>query len=224
MNEFQKPKLNPLIGLLALGHASYEGEKWAKHRKLINPSFHTKKLKLMLPAFGESVTELINKCESKVCERGSSEVDVWPYLISLSADAISRAAFGSSYEEGRRIFELLKEQTELTLRLLQLVYIPGWRKKAMEAGEVSKDNLLGILMDSNFKATQSDENHKKQQLAMSFQHLIDECKLFYFAGQETTSVLLVCTIILLSKHQDWQARAQEEVLAIFGKIHQILIG
>ncbi|KAL2900707.1 Cytochrome P450 72A15 [Bienertia sinuspersici] len=72
----------------------------------------------------------------------------------------------------------------------------------MEAGEVSKDDLLGILMDSNFKATSSDENPKKQQLAMSFQHLIYECKLFDFAGQETTSVLLVWTMILLSKHQD----------------------
>ncbi|KAL2900708.1 hypothetical protein RDABS01_025790 [Bienertia sinuspersici] len=66
------------------------------------PGFPYRKLKLMLPAFGESVTELINKWESKVCERGSLEVDVWPYLISLSADAISRAAFGSRYEEGRK--------------------------------------------------------------------------------------------------------------------------
>lgn len=79
----------------------------------------------MLPAFGTSVKEMINKWEKIVSD--SSEVDVWPYLTSLSADAISRAAFGSSFEEGRRIFELLKEQTELTLRLFQSVYVPGWR-------------------------------------------------------------------------------------------------
>lgn len=89
------------------------------------------------------------------------------------------------------------------------------RKKAMEAGESPKDDLLGILMDSNFKASQSIGSQKQQQ-AMSFQDMIDECKLFYFAGQETTSVLLVWTMILLSKHQDWQTRAREEVLATFG--------
>lgn len=81
----------------------------------------------MIPAFGASVTEIINKWEKIVPESGSSEIDVWPYLMSLSADVISRAAFGSSYEEGKRIFELLKEQTQITLRLFQSVYIPGWR-------------------------------------------------------------------------------------------------
>ncbi|KAL2943411.1 hypothetical protein RDABS01_031759 [Bienertia sinuspersici] len=243
MNEFQKAKLNPLVGLLVPGLVSYEGEKWANHRKLINPAFHMEKLKLMLPAFGVSAIEMISKWEKIISETGSSEIDVWPFLTSLSADVISRAAFGSSYEEGRKIFELLKGQTQLTLRLLQSVYIPGWRfvptrtnrkmkkmnseiqkllmeiidkrKKAMEVGEVAKDDLLGILMDSNIKVSGS-LGSPKQQLAMNFQEIIDECKLFYFAGQETTSVLLVWTMILLSKHQDWQARAREEVLATSG--------
>ncbi|CAO2833266.1 unnamed protein product [Amaranthus hypochondriacus] len=241
MNEFRKPKLNPLIGLLAPGLVSHEGDKWVKHRKLINPAFHMEKLKLMLPAFGTSVKEMINKWEKIVSD--SSEVDVWPYLTSLSADAISRAAFGSSFEEGRRIFELLKEQTELTLRLFQSVYVPGWRfvptptnkrmkemnseiqkllsgiidkrKKAMEAGEPARDDLLGILMDSSMKESQRFGS-AKQQLGMSYQDMIDECKLFYFAGQETTSVLLVWTMILLSKYQDWQTRAREEIIATFG--------
>ncbi|XP_021773940.1 cytochrome P450 72A15-like [Chenopodium quinoa] len=246
MNEFQKAKLNPLVGLLVPGLVGYEGENWAKHRKLINPAFHMEKLKLMLPAFGDSVIEMVSEWEKLVSEIGSSEVDVWPFLTSLSADVISRAAFGSSYKEGRRIFELLKEQTQITIRLFQSVYIPGWRyvptktnrkmkqinsdiqnllmgiinkrKKAMEAGEAPKDDLLGILMDSNSKASQTQSvGSQKQQQAMSLQDMIDECKLFYFAGQETTSVLLVWTMILLSKHQDWQTRAREEVQATFGK-------
>lgn len=244
INEFQKPKLNPLVGLLAPGLVSYEGEKWAMHRKLINPAFHMEKLKLMLTAFSTSIAETINKWEKTISVTGSSEIDVWPHLRTLSADVISRAAFGSSYEEGRRIFELLKEQTEITVRLFQSVYLPGWkylptktnkrmkemnaeiqrllkgiidkRRKAMEAGEPAKDDLLGILMESNFRETQSHDI-KKQRPGMSFQDMIDECKLFYFAGQETTSVLLVWTMILLGKHQDWQTRAREEVLAKFGK-------
>ena len=89
------------------------------------------------------------------------------------------------------------------------------RKKAMEAGEPAKDDLLGILMDSSMKELQRFGS-PKQQLGMSYQDMIDECKLFYFAGQETTSVLLVWTMILLSKYQDWQTRAREEILATFG--------
>ncbi|KNA16863.1 hypothetical protein SOVF_085360 [Spinacia oleracea] len=196
----------------------------------------------MLPAIGTSVTEMANKLDKRLSESGSAEVDVWPYMTSLSADALSRAAFGSSYIEGCRIFELLKDQIQIIMRDFYSFQIPGWRfvptetnrkmnkinseiqtlltglidkrKKAMEAGEAAKDDLLGILLDSDFKASGSNN---KQQTAMTFQDIIDECKLFYFAGQETTSVLLGWTMVLLSKHQDWQTRAREEVLETFGK-------
>lgn len=70
---------------------------------------------------------MINKLEELVAEAGHGEVDVWPHLNMLSADAISRAAFGSNYEEGQKMFQLLREQLLLALSMLQSVYIPGSR-------------------------------------------------------------------------------------------------
>ena len=43
---FEKPKIGPLGRLLATGLANYEGEKWAKHRRIISPAFHVEKLKV----------------------------------------------------------------------------------------------------------------------------------------------------------------------------------
>ncbi|KAL3733973.1 hypothetical protein ACJRO7_023339 [Eucalyptus globulus] len=232
--DYPKPASNALVKLLADGLANHEGEKWARHRKIINPAFHMEKLKHMLPAFYSSCTEMVDRWEKSVLEERSCEVDAWVDLQNLTRDVISRTAFGSSFEEGKRIFELQEEQALLAIKALQSVYIPGWRfvptkmnrrmqnidkevqallmdivrrrEKAIRAGGAAGDDLLGLLLESNMK----------ENAGMSLHDVIEECKLFYIAGQETTSVLLVWTMVLLSVHPDWQARAREEVLQTFG--------
>ena len=71
----------------------------------------------MLPLFIQCCDDLISKWEEMLSSDGSCEIDVWPFVKNLTADVISRTAFGSSYLEGRRIFQLLKEKIELTLKM-----------------------------------------------------------------------------------------------------------
>ncbi|KAI3502066.1 hypothetical protein L1887_30097 [Cichorium endivia] len=88
------------------------------------------------------------------------------------------------------------------------------RVTTMKAGESSSDDLLGILLDSNYKEIkQQGDKH----FGLSIDEVIEECKLFYFAGQETTANLLVWTMILLGQHTNWQDCAREEVLQVFGE-------
>nr|XP_027086128.1 11-oxo-beta-amyrin 30-oxidase-like [Coffea arabica] len=110
---FQKPPQNPLVDLLTLGVSTLEGEKWAKRRRLITPAFHHEKLPGMVPEFLASCCNLIDRWKMLVASDGWSEIDINPELQSLSTDVISRAAFGSSYKEGKKIFELQKDHRVL---------------------------------------------------------------------------------------------------------------
>lgn len=69
------------------------------------------------------------------------------------------------------------------------------------------DDLLGMLL----KCTEQTENDLK------IEDVIEECKLFYFAGQETTANWLTWTMIILCMHPNWQEKAREEVLNTCGK-------
>ncbi|XP_058217594.1 cytochrome P450 72A397-like [Rhododendron vialii] len=198
-------------------------------------------VQLLLPAMYSSCCEMTSKWEALVSTKGSCELDVWPYLCNLTADVISRTAFGSNYEEGKLIFELQKEQAHIVMQRLQSIYIPGWRflptktNKKMNKiynemgallhnminnklrtmnGEDGCTDLLGMILKSYLK-----DKHQKQEsqnITLTIEDIIDECKVFYLAGQETTAVLLVWAMVLLSKHQKWQALAREEVLVVFG--------
>ena len=84
----------------------------------------------------------------------------------------------------------------------------------MENGHADDGDMLVLLMLSNIKESKDSGSSKPM---MTMDDIIGELKLFYFAGMETTSVLLTWTLIVLSKHSEWQDRAREEVLRVFGK-------
>lgn len=86
------------------------------------------------------------------------------------------------------------------------------RLKAIKAGEPTNNDLLGILLESNYKESEKSSGGG----GMSLREVVEEVKLFYLAGQEANAELLVWTLLLLSKHPDWQAKAREEVFKVFG--------
>ncbi|KAI3861224.1 hypothetical protein MKX03_016646 [Papaver bracteatum] len=236
----QKPPMesyNPLLADLPKGVASLEGEKWFKHRRIINPAFHLEKLKGMMPAFTTSCSELITRWK-KLADpiKGSCELDIWPEMETLTSDIISRTAFGSNYEEGKKLFELLNEQIMLAMEAIRSIYVPGFRfiptkknlkrkqlvkeingilrgfiskrEELMKTHPSSSNDLLGLLLQSN-----NTENSTR----LTIEEVIEECKVFYIAGQETTRSLLTFTMILLSMHPNWQEKAREEVERICGQ-------
>lgn len=82
--------------------------------------------------------------------------------------------------------------------------------KLMETEGSDSSDLLELLLQ--FTRAKDDKNYR-----ITIEDVSEECKLFYFAGQETMSTLLTWTLLLLPRHPDWQQRARDEILRTCGK-------
>ncbi|PON97251.1 hypothetical protein TorRG33x02_070070, partial [Trema orientale] len=234
---FSKGKTKPFLRkLLGDGLVISQGEKWSKVRKLANYAFHAESLKRMIPEMIDGVETMLERWK---CQEGK-EIEVYEEFRFLTSEVISRTAFGSSYLEGKKIFEMMMKLTLLASRNFYKQSLPGVSKffktndqiesekleqgvrrsivelikkkveKVVSGEEESYGNdFLGLLVKAHH-----DANEKQR---ISVDDVIDECKTFYFTGQETTNSLLAWTAFLLSIHIDWQEEARKEVLNLFGK-------
>ncbi|KAL0391985.1 UNVERIFIED_CONTAM: cytochrome [Sesamum radiatum] len=225
-----KDAFNPLSKLLfGQGIVGLEGDKWSVHRKIANQAFTMDRVKAWVPEIVASVVNELNKWEAQSGGRDEFEIDAHKALHKLSADIISRTAFGSSFEEGKRIFELQDQQAVLTLQAKRSVYLPGLRflptsenRKSQKIEKQIRDSVR-MLIETNSKNRENSKNlltllthasNDREEDRLSVEEVIDECKTFYFAGKETTANLLSWALLLLAKHPDWQNRAREEVVRI----------
>ncbi|KAJ7541705.1 hypothetical protein O6H91_10G072000 [Diphasiastrum complanatum] len=89
------------------------------------------------------------------------------------------------------------------------------RIKLESQNDLQQNDLLGVMICAyNGKLRGNQKN-----LRMSIQDIVDECKTFFLAGQETTAAFLTWTTMLLALHPDWQERLRAEVINVCGSRH-----
>ncbi|XP_050373901.1 cytochrome P450 CYP749A22-like [Argentina anserina] len=215
-----------------------EGEKWAKLRKLSNHAFHGESLTNMFPDMIASAKAMAERWKNQE----GKEINVNEEFRLFTSEVISRTAFGSSYLEGQKIFEMMMKFYPLLYKSFLKVRFPGMSKVFRTSDEIESDKLEKGIRDSIMEMVKKREQKavaksgeeeilgsdflglllkahhstdEKNQISLN--ELVEECRTFYFAGQETTNTLLAWTVVLLGQHQDWQEEARKEVLQLFGK-------
>ncbi|XP_072998294.1 cytochrome P450 714C2-like isoform X2 [Typha latifolia] len=207
------------------------GDLWTHQRKLIAPEFFMDKVKGMVKLIVEAAVPLLNLWDDIVESAGGSrEIVVDDYLRNFSADVISRACFGSSYNKGEEIFlklrQLQKAMSSSLIGIPGIRYLPTknnrkiWtlvqeirllildvakERKEGSPASPNKDLLQSIIEGATADSASSD---------MIDNFVVDNCKNIYFAGHETTAVTATWCLMLLSSHPEWQARSRSEALEI----------
>ncbi|KAH9307846.1 hypothetical protein KI387_035757, partial [Taxus chinensis] len=239
LGNFGKPLSNQLLkDVLGDGLPVLNGEKWAHHRRIINPSFHIDKLKGMVSSMAESIGNMLEVWEKVVKSSCENEVDVSEEFNVLSSDIIARTAFGSNYLQGKHIFDVLAKVTSMTCKDTAKLIVPGYRYLPLKGNRdrwrmhreiknslkqlilnrektgTNTNDLLGSMMNTVGELRNSENN-----AGLTTDEIIEECKTFFVTGQETTRNFMTYAIFLLAMHPEWQERARTEVLQVCGNCH-----
>ncbi|KAL1190851.1 Cytochrome [Cardamine amara subsp. amara] len=234
---FVKPKIRPgfvkLIG--PKGLAFVEGAEWVRHRKILNPAFSIDRLKIMTNVMVDCTLKMFEEWRKQRKEDKTEKIvmkkEMNREFLRLTADIIATAAFGSSYIQGIEVFRTLKELKNCCETSLIDIYIPGtqylptpfnfriWKleRKINNAVKRIIDSRLGSNSDYGGDLLGIMLKSQGNELKMSIEEIIHECRTFFFTGHETNSSLLTWTIMLLSFHQDWQEKVREEIFNEWGK-------
>nr|AYM55606.1 cytochrome p450 [Croton stellatopilosus] len=235
-----KPQTRPSFRkLIGEGLLIAEGAEWVRHRRVLNPAFSMDKLKIMIKEMAGCAVSMLDEwnkqCQSSPDDQHTAKIEMSKMFQELTADIISHTAFGSSFREGREVFETQHELQKCCAAANSDIFIPGtqylptpmnrriWKLdkkltnllKEIVENRLAKakagygDDLLGLMVESAVSTTKVEG---KGSPILSMFDIIEDCKLFFFAGHETTSNLLTWICFLLSMHKDWQERVREEVL------------
>jgi cytochrome P450 len=225
-----------LIGAKSI--LSEEGDSWKALRKRFNPGFAPHHLLSLLPAILSKCTIFIDRLDARA--ESGIDFDMDPLCTSLTFDIIGDVVAGINLEaqdetkSGHEIVHSFRELTRTfsdTGRIWLWLNVPVRIKRlyySYTADAAIKRCIQGKFDD--IKAAQSNESkdtRDRSVLALalkdidhlnaeSLQSTADQIKTFFFAGHDTTSILLQWLFYALSIHPRCLKAIRAEHDAIFG--------
>lgn len=219
-SDLQTKDLGKYIGQ---GLLTSNGEFWRVHRRMIQPTFHKKKLEGLMDIMYQAVQRELQEIKP------NQEQDIFPLMGDLAFQVVAQSLF--SADNLRDKIQELKAITmriqEMLVKELRLPYLKWWfqmngeiKKHLLLSGdackllneivqnrvdaEMEKDDLLDMLLGARY-----DDG-----TPMPRKQLIDEVMVLFTAGHETTANALSFTLLLLAKHPEIQEKLFQEANSI----------
>lgn len=220
-SKFQSVYLSKYLGK---GLLTVDGDFWLKQRRLIQPAFHKQKMNQLVENMELTIVSELKTIES------DKKVDLFPIMSELAFNVVAKSLFQFSIEEEKldRIKYIIEAVQKFLIKEIRLPHkawwfsISGQVKKHLELAEENNKIIKGIIDErTNSKIEVNDllnmlleTRYEDTGEGMSVEQLIDEIKILFIAGHETTANALTFTLHLLGNHPDIQQKIVEEIIQI----------
>lgn len=228
-SKFQSVYLSKYLGK---GLLTVDGDFWLKQRRLIQPAFHKQKMNQLVENMNQTIaSELKDLVEEK-------PIDLFPVMSQLAFNVVAKSLFQLSISDEKlnRIKFIIEEVQNFLIKEIRLPHKAWWFslsgqvKKHLELAEennsiiqeiieermTSKEeinDLLNMLLETRYEDTGE---------GMSVSQLVDEIKVLFIAGHETTANALTFTLYLLAKNPDIQQKVFDEIIEIESQTNDLV--
>ncbi|GEP49622.1 cytochrome P450 [Flavobacterium noncentrifugens] len=222
---YQKSELQTKFISKYLGHGllTVNGDFWLRQRRLIQPAFHKQQMNQLVQNMQQTiVAELKNLPEDQT-------IALFPVMNRLAFNVVAKSLFhlSATEEKMNRLKQVISEVQEFLIKEIRVPYKALWfkwsgqvkkhQKMALESDAIileiveqriqsntKQNDLLDMLLETRYEDTGE---------SMSMQQLIDEIKILFIAGHETTANALTFTLHLLGNHPEVQQKIHTELVA-----------
>jgi len=220
-SKFQSIYLSKYLGK---GLLTSDGDFWLKQRRLIQPAFHKQKMNQLVDNMNKTITsEIDNLVENKT-------IDLFPVMSNLAFNVVAKSLFQLSTAENKfeRIKFIIEEVQNFLIKEIRLPHKAWWFslsgqvKKHLKLAEENNSIIREIIEDR--KSSNEETNDLLNMLletryedtgeSMSIEQLIDEIKVLFIAGHETTANALTFTLHLLGSNPEVQQKVLDEIIHI----------
>ena len=209
---------------LGKGLLTVDGEFWLKQRRLIQPAFHKQKMNQLVINMEQIIaSELNGLIEEK-------PVDLFPVMSQLAFNVVAKSLFHLSISDEKlnRIKFIIEEVQNFLIKEIRLphknwwFHLSGQVKKHLELS-LENNNIIQEIIDRRIASNEEsndllqflmDTRYEDTGEGMSVEQLIDEIKILFIAGHETTANALTFTLCLLAKHPEIQEKVHREITEI----------
>jgi len=220
-SKFQSVYLSKYLGK---GLLTVDGDFWLKQRRLIQPAFHKQKMNQLVENMRLTIiSELDGLVENK-------KVDLFPIMSELAFNVVAKSLFQFSIPEEKlnRIKFIIEEVQNFLIKEIRLPHkawwfsVSGQVKKHLALAEENNSIIQEIIEERTNSRTEVNDllnmlletRYEDTGEGMSVKQLIDEIKILFIAGHETTANALTFTLHLLGNNQEVQQKVFDEITKI----------
>ena len=207
------------------GLLTSEGSYWLKQRRLIQPCFNKNRLKEVMKLMDREADRSLQNLDAQI--QANPEIDIFEHMKRMTRRIITNAIFSTDLneEEYEKIDSTLPRLQNFSFRMMRQPHMQWWLKwsgqlkthenlrdegnsiirsyiEKRRASGVESDDLLQMLLDVRYQDTGE---------GMTDTQLLDEIKIIFIAGYETSATGLSWVWYLLSKHPEVMQKLREEI-------------